>query len=73
MGRHCCLWCDVTYTDLQKPKAARGTSQKRTLESLKEAHDEFVAAGSNIKNAKFFKNVIDEAFFDIPVNHVCLQ
>lgn len=32
---------------------------------------EFVAAGGHLKDAKNYLNVIDECFFDIPVNHVC--
>lgn len=73
IGRHCCLWCDITYTELQGPRGTRGRSTIRTLDSLQEAHERFVAAGTKLKDAKEFKNVIQERFFDIPINQVGLH
>ena len=61
---------NAAHLQLQKPKAVCGQSARRTLESIKKAHNEFVAAGSNLKNTKYFKNVIDETFFNIPVDQV---
>ena len=43
---------------------------ERTLQSLSDKHQNFIADGGNLKRAKFFENVIGEAFFDIPLHQV---
>ena len=55
---------------MQTPRVLRGRAASRTLETLKDAHQRFVAAGSDITKAKEFKNAIDECFFEIPINNV---
>ena len=44
---------------------------RRTLDNLKEDLSNFREDGENIKHAKFFKNVIDEPLFDVPIDQVC--
>lgn len=72
IGRHCCLWCVITYEKLQEPRDERGRYAARTLETIKADHQRFVADGSNLKKAKLFNNAITDHFFDIPVDHVCM-
>ena len=51
-------------------RSERGRSEPRTLETLKNDYQNFINSGANIKNAKFFKNVIEECMFDIPIDQV---
>lgn len=70
-GRHCCLWCTVTYSDLQKPLSARGKSPARTLATMEQDYLEFLSKGSgDINKAKDFNNVIRPPIFDIPLDMV---
>ena len=48
----------------------RGPSQKRTLETLDSDHKKFAEAGYNIKNAKFYNNVIEKCIFNVPIDQV---
>uniref|UniRef100_A0A1X7UAJ2 Uncharacterized protein n=1 Tax=Amphimedon queenslandica TaxID=400682 RepID=A0A1X7UAJ2_AMPQE len=70
-GRHCCLWYIITSDKLKVDKTTRdseNTIVPRSLASLSQKHQEFVTAGSNLKRAKFFENVIGKAFFNIPLS-----
>ena len=70
-GRHCCLWCDITYQQLQVPQDMRGLSSNRTLQSLDDDLQRFLTVGhGNIKKAKEFNNVIRPRAFDIPLDQV---
>ena len=70
LGRHCCLWCEITSDKLKTPRQIRGRSASRTLDNIRQHHGEFLSGGGNIKNAKHHFNVIAEHFFDIPVDCV---
>ena len=72
LGRHPCLWCCITSKDMALPKASRPPSDVRTLQKLSNDYKEFTEAGSLLKNAKNFNNVIGKIFFDIPPNFVSL-
>lgn len=52
------------------PKAVRGCSEARSLISLRNDHNQFLAAGGNIQNAKYFHNVISPYFLEIPLEQV---
>lgn len=71
IGRHCCLWCLITYEELQKPKALRDSFAERTLQNIKADHQRFLADIGDLKKAKFFNNAITDHFFDISIDHVC--
>ena len=65
IGRHCCLWCTIPSDKLKIDKGARdseNTVAPRSLASLSQKYQEFVTAGSNLKRAKFFDNVIAKPF-----------
>lgn len=71
LGRHCCLWCKIDHADLKIPLSVRGRSPLRTLENLKQDHEEFLAkAHGDLKKAKEYFNVIGEVLFDIPLTNV---
>ena len=73
IGRHCCLWCTIPSDKLKVDKVTRdseNTIAPRSLASLSQKYQEFVTAGSNLKRAKFFDNVIGKAFFNIPLSQV---
>ena len=73
-GRHNCLWCLITSSDLKKPLADRQRSMNptplRTLDSLRSDHQSFMSAGGILNDAKEHNNVIGELFFDIPIENV---
>lgn len=71
IGRHCCLWCLITYEALQKPRGTRGRFAQRTLQNIEADHKRFLDDGADMKKAKFFNNAITPHFFDIPIDHVC--
>lgn len=73
LGRHNCLWCHITSSDLKIPLAERkGTARAtpRTLETLRADHQSFLLAGGLLDDAKNHHNVIDQHFFDIPLENV---
>ena len=71
LGRHNCLWCHIPSSSLKVALADRGRFDERTLESLSSDHSNFVSSGGNdLKNAKFYNNVIEEYFFDVPLENV---
>lgn len=55
----------------QNSTSFKDSVQLRTLESLRGDYQRFLASGGNIKNAKFYNNVICPLFFDIPPQ-VCI-
>ena len=70
-GRHPCLYCTVTKKQMQLSLNSRSKSPLRTLSTLKDDYRRFIVdGGGDIKNAKFFNNVINEALFNIPINQV---
>ena len=70
-GRHNCLWCLIPSSSLKVPLAERGRFTARSLESLHSDHSDFVSSGGgHVKRAKFFNNVIEDYFFDIPLENV---
>lgn len=53
------------------PLSTRGRSPSRNLENLKSDHQDFLQkGGGDLNQAKFYFNVIDNHFFDIPLTHV---
>ncbi|XP_065654588.1 uncharacterized protein LOC124812501 [Hydra vulgaris] len=67
-GRHCCLFCEITSSEMQLNIEARTRPiLLRTLATLKSDYEQFKNDGGNIKHAKNFNNVIDEPLFDIPI------
>ena len=69
-GRHNCLWCLITSSRLKEPLAQRGRLPERSLDSLTSDHSKFVSSGGDIRNAKSYNNVIENYFFDIPLENV---
>ena len=70
-GRHNCLWCLIPSSSLKVPLEVRGRFKERSLDSLKSDHSKFLSdGGGDIRKAKFFNNVIEEYFFDIPLENV---
>ena len=75
-GHHCCLWCKVTYEQMQCPRAVQGTSPGRSPQTLDHDLHKFLTTGmGNIKVAKSYNNVIRERLFDVPLDQVrkCCQ
>ena len=71
VGRHCCLFCTVTYTDLQQPLSVRGRSPPRSLETLQHDLQDFTEKGNgDLNRAKEFNNVIGPTLLDIPLDMV---
>lgn len=72
IGRHCCLWCEISSDSLKEPRAQRDALKfpHRSLERIKADHRRYIADGGDIKKAKFFNNVINENFFDIDLEQV---
>ncbi len=67
-GRHCCLWCLVTSSQLKNPPSS---VKLRTTDSIIGENSRFKAAGGDFKKAKDFHNCVREPFFrNIPLNQV---
>lgn len=49
-----------------------GGPRVRTLQCIKKDFQRFQQNGCDIKDAKFYNNVIDENLFDVPINQVSL-
>lgn len=60
----------ITSGRLKEPLAQRGRFPERSLESLTSDHSQFVSSAADIRNAKNYNNVIEEYFFDIPLEYV---
>ena len=73
-GRHPCLWCHITKDKLQVPLSERdGIFTCRSLESLKNDYHTFMDVyNSNLSKAKLVNNVINDVFFDIPLEKICI-
>ena len=69
-GRHCCLWCHITSADLKKPLSVRGKCSERSLATLQQDHNNFMANGGDIAKAKLFNNAIAPIMLDIPLDKV---
>ena len=70
VGRHCCLWCEISTENLKVLLNRRGLSQLRSLESLDRDYERFMQAEGNIKTAKLYNNVIHEYVWGIPISQV---
>ena len=70
VGKHSCLWCEISSNQLKIPCGERPPSQLRSLQSLRRDYDGFVGAGGDVRHAKDFNNVIQPYFFEIPLNQV---
>ena len=71
LGRHNCLHCHITSSDLKIPLSERGRAKARGLQTFSEDYMKFsTEGGGNLKNAKHFNNVIQPYFFDIPLENV---
>ena len=73
-GIHPCLWCHISSGMMNVPSSLRlNKFSLRTLESLqnnlKDFHEIYQ---DNLNYAKNVFNVINEVFFDIPLEQVCL-
>ena len=71
---HPCLWCNITSDMLCVPRFIRmNMFQLRSLESLEYNlnvfHNKY---NSNLKKAKFACNVVDDIFFKVPLEQVCV-
>ena len=73
LGRHCCLWCNITTKVLSTPKDLRRFVEPRTLCKMDADFLQFKSVGYRMKDAKKFNNVIDECIFRIPIDHVGLH
>ena len=74
-GRHPCLWCEITNDQMQLSYSIRANNMpnKRSLENLKTRHGEFIHnCNSKLSLAKTVFNVMDNIFFEIPLDQVCL-
>ena len=70
-GRHNCLWCLTTSTNLQKPLSVRGRSAPRSLEELRRDHNRFMEeTGGNTNRVKEFNNALGLPLLDIPLDQV---
>ena len=71
IGRHCCLWCEISGDKLIVPRGERGRFPSRTVERLKNDHQHFLVEGrGDLKKAKLYNNAITEHFFNIPIDSV---
>lgn len=69
-GKHNCLWCLITSSELKIPLDVRGRKVTRSLDTLWSDNRRFQEAGGNITKAKLFNNVIGEPILDIPLDNV---
>ena len=70
LGRHPCLFCHITKEEMQIFPAERGLITSRSLETLMSDLKKFRADGTNIKNAKYYNNVIDDVLLAVPIDQV---
>ena len=73
-GRYPCLWCHIPSSALAVYKEERENMYPpRTLETLTDNLNLFqVTFNHDLKQAKNAYNVIDDIFFKIPLDHVCI-
>ena len=76
-GHHCCLWCHIRQDQLKSEitPALLASSNFRTLDTIINDHNRFVANGGDHKKVKDYNNALYEPFFDIPLDqvHVTIQ
>ena len=72
IGRHCCIYCDISKDSMRMPRDERPPSRQRSLQTLDEDLHRFNANGSTLFKAKLFNNVIDEPMFRIPLTQVII-
>ena len=70
LGRQPCLFCHITKEEMQIFPAERGIITSHSLETLTSDLIKFRADGSNIKNAKYFNNVINNVLLAVPIDQV---
>lgn len=70
LGRHNCIWCHIISKDLHKPPAERN-DVPRTLETVDADFKNFRdVLMSDMEKAKENNNVVDEKYYDIPLDQV---
>ena len=70
IGRQPCLWCCIPSSELKVPPQQRRSWPFRTLDSLHQDHQRFMAAGGDFRKVKHFNNSIAQPLFNIEVNQV---
>ena len=71
VGKHFCLFCQLSKDDIGKPPHARGETVPRTLATLDQNLETFENQyDGDIKKAKLCYNVISERNFNIPISQV---
>ena len=73
-GRYPCLWCQIPSSVLTVSKENRENMYPhRSLETLRSNLNLFqVTFNRKLKQSKTAYNVIDDIFFNIPLDHVCI-
>ena len=72
-GKHPFLWSEIPSEMMSVPPSQReAIFESRNLGSLEKNLEFQNVHQSNIKKAKFVKNVIDKRFFNVPLMQVCL-
>ncbi|XP_065663350.1 uncharacterized protein LOC136085802 isoform X3 [Hydra vulgaris] len=71
-GRHCCLFCYATASDMNLGEQKSSEIKDRTLEDLLLDHEKFIENGGLKKNVKNFNNVITKPILKIPLDQVSL-
>ena len=72
-GRHNCLWCLITKSQLSLRPDQRPVINLRTTDSILADHSRSVRNGAVLKKAKLFNNVVRSPLFqDIPLHQVRL-
>lgn len=59
-----------SLSEMKLPKIQRSPTTSRTLEHLQNCHKKFIDDGGDIKKAKNYCNVIQEAIFEIQIDQV---
>lgn len=73
LGRHCCLWCEITKLQMATPKEDRTVAKQRTLESLNDDYLRYQLGGSKLSKAKYYNNAIRPALINVPIDQVCMN
>ena len=63
-GRHCCLWCHITSSQLSETPSSRAVTL-RTNTTLERDLQAFESDGGDIKKAKEFNNVIRKQYLSV--------
>ena len=66
IGRHPCLWCLISLSEMQISKSVRGLSEVHSLLSFHNYHKSFMESYGDAKLVKEFYNCITIPFFDLP-------